>query len=411
MRKLVYWAALALAITGRVLADDWPQWGGPNRDHLSKEKGLLQDWPAGGPKQVWANENAGMGYSGVAIAEGKLYTMGARGDKEFLLAMEANTGKELWAAEIGSLLKNQWGDGPRSTPTVDRGQVFALGGQGTLIAVNIADGKVQWRKRMQELGGKIPNWGYCESVLVEDAKVYCTPGGSKGALAALDQKTGDVVWQSKDFTEGAQYSSIVPATINGTRHLVQLTMQKFAGINARDGSLLWSSDFPGRTAVIPTPVVRDNFVYVTAGYGVGCELVKITPENKATVVYEDNKVMKNHHGGVVLIGEHIYGYSDGPGWVCQNFQTGTEVWASKKLGKGAVVAAGDRLYCLDEESGTIALVEASPKGWNEHGRFKLEPQSKNRSPSGRIWMHPVVANGKLYLRDQEYLLCYDVAAK
>jgi len=185
-------------------------------------------------------------------------------------------------------------------------------------------------------------------------------------------------------------------------------MQHVVGIAAKDGKQLWSSDWPGKTAVIPTPIYHDSHVYVTAGYGAGCKLVKIEPGNKATTVYE-NKVMKNHHGGVILVGDHLYGHSDGSGWVCQDFKTGNEVWSERsKLGKGAIACADGMLYCLDEGSGTVALIEASPKGWSEHGRFKLEPQTKIRSPQGRIWTHPVISNGKLYLRDQDLIYCYDI---
>jgi outer membrane protein assembly factor BamB len=261
---------------------------------------------------------------------------------------------------------------------------------------------------MEHLGGERPNWGYTESVLVDGAQVVCTPGGSKGAVAALDKMTGKVLWQSKEFTDPAHYSSIVPAQINGAPQYVQRTEKTVVGISPRDGKLLWKTSFPGRTAVIPTPIVRGNEVYVTAGYGAGCKLVRIEADNQVTEVYQ-NKVMKNHHGGVILVGDHIYGYAD-PGWACQDFKTGDPVWNHRKFGKGAIGYADGMLYCLEESSGTVALVEASPKGWNEHGRFTLDPQTKIRSSSGRIWTHPVISNGKLYLRDQDLIYCYDVKA-
>lgn len=393
--------------TATALAGDWPQWRGPGRDDVSKEKGLLQSWPEGGPERVWLFEKAGLGYGGPAIADGKLYIMGARGGTEFLIALDANEGRELWTAEIGPLYRNRWGDGPRGTPAADGDRVYTLGGQGALICARTSDGQVLWKKTMSDLGGEVPGWGYTESVLVQDGKVYCTPGGEEGAIAALDKMTGEVVWQSKEFTEGAQYSSIIPADHNGTRQLIQLTMNDLVGIRAEDGKLLWKSDWPGRTAVIPTPIYHDGHVYITSGYGVGCKLVKIG-ENGPEEIY-DNNVMKNHHGGVLLLDGKVYGHSDGVGWVCQDFMSGEEVWSEKgKLGKGAVTYADNRLYCLEEDSGTVALLEASPEGYKEHGRLTLEPQSEQRSRSGRIWTHPVVSNGKLYLRDQEYLFCFDV---
>src|SRR5688572_19643378 len=410
IRLFVVVAALAGLSLGNVNAAnfDWPQWRGPDRSDVSKETGLLKKWPTEGPKRVWLYENAGNGYSGPAIANGKYFTIGTRDNNECVLALDANTGKELWVAKIGAELDNRWGSGPRGTPTVDGDRVYALSGKGDLACINVADGKVVWTASMNALGGKTPGWGYTESVLVDGDKVVCTPGGSKGALAALNKADGKEIWRSSDFTDGAQYASIIPADINGQRQYIQLTMQHLVGISAKDGKQLWSSDWPGRTAVIPTPIYRDSHVYISSGYGVGCKLVKIEAGDKATTVYE-NKVMKNHHGGVILVGDHLYGYSDGLGWVCQDFKSGDEVWAERnKLGKGAIAYADGMLYCLDEKSGTLVLVEASPKGWTEHGRFKLDPQTKIRSPQGRIWTHPVISNGKLYLRDQDLIYCYDI---
>ena len=385
---------------------DWPQWRGPDRSDVSRETGLLKSWPPGGPKRVWLYENAGNGYSGPAIVGGKLFTLGTRDQSESLIALDAGTGKELWVAQMGSILKNAWGDGPRGTPSVEGGRVYAISGSGVLICASATDGKILWQKRLSELGGKTPGWGYTESPLVDGDLVVCTPGGAKGAITALDKETGKLSWQSTEFTDGAQYASVVPANINGTRQYVQITMQNIAGIAAKDGKLLWKSPWPGRTAVIPTPIVRGNEVYVTAGYGVGCRLVRIEPGNEVTTIYE-NKVIKNHHGGVILVGDYLYGHSDS-GWTCQNFNTGEEVWSHRGFGKGAVACADGMLYCLEEGSGTVVLVEASPKGWNEHGRFKLEPQTQIRSSQGHIWTHPVISNGRLYLRDQDLIYCYDI---
>jgi outer membrane protein assembly factor BamB len=387
---------------------DWPQWRGPDRSDVSKETGLLKSWPEGGPKRVWLFQNAGNGYSGPAIANGKYFVLGTRDGKEILLVLDANTGQEILTTKLGAVLDNNWGDGPRGTPSVDGDRVYAMSGMGDLACVKITDGKILWQTSMKKLGGERPQWGYTESVLVDGDQVLCTPGGSDGAVAALDKMTGKLRWQSKEFTEPAHYSSIVPAQINGAPQYIQRTEKAVVGISPRDGRLLWETSFPGRTAVIPTPIVRGNEVYVTAGYGAGCKLVRIEPGNKVTTVYE-NKVMKNHHGGVILVGDYVYGNAD-PGWVCQDFKTGESVWNHRRFGKGAIGYADGMLYCLEESSGTVALVEASPKGWNEHGRFTLAPQTKIRSSSGRIWTHPVISNGKLYLRDQDLIYCYDVKA-
>jgi len=410
-RRLLVCLFIALISSAAFAAANWPQWRGPDRTDVSKETGLLKKWPEGGPKVVWLNKDAGLGYSGYAIVGDTLYTMGARGGEQ-LIAVNVKDRSEKWKADIGPVYGNKWGDGPRGTPTVDAagGHVYTLGGQGNLICAALADGKVVWKKTMKELGGGTPGWGYCESVLVDGDQVVCTPGGSKGAIAALNKKTGEVIWQSTEFTDGAQYASIIAADHNGARQYIQLTMKSIVGIDAKTGKQLWKTGFPGATAVIPTPIFNDGHVYVAAGYGAGCKMVKIEEGNKVTEVYA-NKNMTNHHGGVVLIGDHVYGYSDGKGWVCQNFKTGDMVWNDKSLGKGAITYADGMLYLIDEGSGNVALIEASPEGYKEASRFKLTPQTKQRSPSGRIWTHPVVTDGKLYLRDQELLFCFDVSSK
>lgn len=392
-------------------AADWSQWRGPNRDDISPEKGLLKSWPEGGPKQLWVFKDAGLGYSGYSIVGGKLFTMGIRNGAEELIAVSIKDGKEIWAAKIGEILKNGWGDGPRGTPTVDGDHVYALSGRGNLVCAKVADGKVVWEKTMKSFGGKTPDWGYTESVLVDGNKVICTPGGSSGAIIALDKKTGDTLWQSRDFTDGAQYSSLIAANHNGARQFIQLTAQHVIGLNAADGKTLWSVDFPGKVAVIPTPVFKDGQVYVSAGYGVGCLSFKVGVNNAISGLYT-NKTMVNHHGGVILLDGYLYGHSDSGGWTCQDFKTGEKAWAEKAaLGKGAVTYADGMLYCLAEKDGTVALADASPKGWKEHGRFKLDPQTTQRNPQGHIWTHPVVVGGRLYLRDQELLLCYDVKGR
>jgi outer membrane protein assembly factor BamB len=389
---------------------DWPQWRGPDRTDISKETGLLKKWPEGGPKRVWLFEDAGLGYSGPAIVGGKLFTMGIRDGSEHLFAVDTKEGKLLWSVKIDEILKNGWGDGPRGTPAVDGDRVYALSGRGMLVCANVADGKILWQHSMKEFGGKTPNWGYTESVLVDGNKVFCTPGGPQGALIALDKKTGATIWQSKDFTDPAHYSSIIAINHAGKRQYVQFTEKHVVGISVEDGKTLWTSKWPGSTAVIPTPIFHDGHVYVTSGYDAGCKLIKLGPNNEATEVYA-NKEMVNHHGGVILVGEHLYGHSDRSGWVCQRFKTGEQVWAEKSaLGKGAIAYADGMLYCLDENDGTLALIEASPNGWNEKSRFKLQAQSAQRSSRGHVWTHPVIANGRLYLRDQELLSCYNVKA-
>lgn len=410
MKVLNSWVSCALGslVALSAFGADWPQWRGDSRRDHSPDKGLLAQWPQEGPKQVWSFNNAGSGYAGFAIAKDSLFTMGLRDGQEFLIAVNASTGKELWSSSAGQKYPNGWGDGPRMTPTVDGDRVFAIGGQGLLICVEAKNGKLIWSKNLvTDLGGQLQDWGYTESPLVVGDIVICTPGGPQGTLAGLDKSSGAVRWRTSGLTDKAQYSSPILIQHDGQPQVVQLVMNRFFGVSPKDGSVLWKKDFPGRVAVIPTPIYEDGIVYVTAGYGVGCEAVRLGTNNSIAPLYS-NKVMKNHHGGVVCVDGYLYGHSDGGGWVCQELKTGKEIWSHKGFGKGSVTYADGKLICLDERNGDVALVEASTQGWKELSRFKLAPLSSKRSPQGGIWPHPVVVNGRLYLRDQELLHCFNV---
>ena len=408
MKFFILTTSFILSSYFSLLATNWPSWRGELRDGVTKETGLLQEWPSDGPNKLWVSDQAGLGYSGFTIQDGILFTMGAFDKSESLLAFNANSGKKLWSLKVGELLTNGWGDGPRMSPSVSGKKVYALGGKGNLVCVDIKSGKKLWQKSLvQDLGGKVPGWGYTESVLIDNGKIICTPGGKEGTLAALDANSGKTIWRTTNFTDGAQYSSPISITHRGQAQYVQLVMKNVVGVDPKNGSILWKSSWPGKVAVIPTPIFSGGYVYITAGYGVGCKLIDIG-KNYPSDVYE-NKVMKNHHGGVIKVGEHLYGYSDGVGWACQDFKTGELVWNEKKaLGKGAIAYADKRLYCQGEGDGKVILIEASPNGWKTHGEFTINPQTKKRNPKGRVWTHPVICNGKLYLRDQEYILCYDL---
>ncbi|HJT77782.1 MAG TPA: PQQ-binding-like beta-propeller repeat protein [Gemmataceae bacterium] len=416
VRILMVAAAALLACAVPLLARNWPQWRGPNRDDVSDETGLLQSWPKDGPKLLWTFSDAGIGYSGPAVVGDHLYTMGGDNKKSFVYCLDLGTQEKTWSTEVGPFFPHGNGDGPRGTPTVDGDLVFALGGHGDLVCVEKDTGKKRWHVNLKtDLGGQMASgWGYSESVLVDGDKVICTPGGNKGTLAALNKDTGSVLWRSKELKDPAVYSSVIVADVDGVRQYIQLTGRGMAGVAADDGRLLWHSDQNAHGITVSTPIYHDHRVYASTSYGVGCGLVKLTKDGdkfEAEKVYDAKarRAMFNHHGGVVRVGAYVYGYSDGPGWTCQEFETGKVMWQSNKLGKGSVTYADGRLYCYTESGGTVAVVEATPDGWKEGGRFTLPKQSKlNRHRMH--WTHPVVANGRLFLRDQEYLFCYDVKA-
>jgi len=392
---------------------DWPQWRGANRDDISKETGLLKEWPAGGPHLAWQAHGLGKGYSTVSLMGDRVFTLGDNDTDSQVIALSRKDGKLLWNSKLGKTGAVGWGDfeGTRSTPATDGQLVFAVGQWGELICVQAADGKEVWRKDlMKDFGAPRPEWGFAESPLLDGDKVAITPGGSQGAIVALNKKTGALLWRTTNFRDAAHYSSIITAQIGGVPQYVQLTDQHVVGVAPADGRVLWTVLRRGSTAVIPTPVSSDNLVYVTSGYGIGCNLFRISGQSgtfSAQQVYA-NKVMVNHHGGVVRVGDYIYGHSDGKGWTCQEFKTGKEIWQEKaQLGKGSIAYADGHLYLRQEDGkGTVALIEASPTGYKEHGRFDPPGRSDKNS-----WSHPVVAGGKLYLRDQETLLCYDLKGK
>ncbi len=395
-----------------VLSEDWPSWRGPNRDDISTETGLLKKWPEGGPEKLWTSKDAGLGYSGVSIVGGVLFSMGAEGTtdeaNEFVIAINAASGEKIWQTNVGKYLDNGWGGGPRSTPTISGDLLVAIGGKGDVVCLSVKDGAEKWRTSLTGLGGTIPSWGYCESALIDGDRVLVTPGGENGTIACFNLQTGEKIWQSSEMKQPANYSSIIAVDHFGKRQYIQLTGQKVFGLNS-DGKLLWQHDFPGNTAVVSTPIYKDGQVYVTASYGAGCLLLNITANNVAEKIY-DNKLMKNHHGGVLLSGDFIYGHSDDHGIICQNFNTGELVWSDKKKNgsKGAVAFADGMLYCLSEDSGECYLVEATETEYKEGSRFRMEPQTTQRNPQGRVWTHPVISNGRLYLRDQDVICCYKI---
>ena len=421
-------------LTASGLTADWPQYLGPNRNGISPESGLLSEWPESGPTLDWTFSEAGVGFSSITVADGRIFTCGARDDEEFLICIDLKTGKEVWSAPMGAKFDfdgNQWGAGPRSTPSVAAGKVIALGGDGLLICVDSQSGKLIWKQHMmKDLAGEVNpigggpgtkpgepkvGWGYSWSPLIDGNKVVGFPGGPKGAAAAWDLETGNLLWRSSDFTDQASYASPVAAEIDGVSQYIFLHNDGLTGISAADGSKLWSWEKKYADVVIPTPIVLGNQIYVSAGSSPStCDLITVKKEGDAFSAQSQYKgkvqrVMKNSVSGSVIVDGKAYGYSDKLGWVCQDVKSGSQVWASRQpLKAGSVIAADNKLYCYDEENRDVALVEANPKEFTLKSIFRLPVETKFPSPSGRNWTPMTLSDGKLYVRDQEHIFCFTI---
>ena len=398
-------AVVILCLAAETLAQtsaDWPQWRGPNRDGISKETGLLKQWPAEGPRLVWKATGAGAGYSSFAVANGRLFTMGLRGAQEFVVAFDVGTGKEVWATPHGKAFKNDRGDGPRGTPTVDGDKLYALGGSGDLSCLEVPTGRVVWTMNvLQKFGGSNTRWGISESPLVLGEKLLVNAGGSGASIVALNKTNGSLIWKSQ--SDEAGYSSAIPVQVGGVTQVVFFTGSRVIGLDARDGRLLWEYARPSNdVANVATPVARGNRVFISSDYGTGAGMVEIKADGKAQEVYF-TKEMRNHHSSSVLVGDYLYGFSSSI-LTAMRFDTGEVAWRDRSVGKGSLVYSDGHLYCFSE-NGVVGLVEAIPTGYREKGRFRIEQGSLP------TWTHPVVAGGRLYLRDQDTIYAFDVREK
>lgn len=409
-------AALAWAAEGQMA---WPNFRGPNGDGISQETGLLDAWPEGGPKLAWRLAGLGKGFSSLSFNGGKFFTMGDRGEEQFILCYDLAARKQVWAAKVGPAHKDTRSPGPRCTPTLDGERAYALGSQGELVCVQMADGKELWRRNLsKDFEGQVMKvWKYSESPLIDGERLICTPGGPKAMMAALDRKTGKTVWTcavpkiGDRGAEGSGYGSIVISNACGVKQYVTTVGRGTIGVRAEDGQFLWGyNKIANNIANIPNCVVRGDYVFCTTSYKTGSALLKLTKEGEKIVPQEvyflTPKQFENHHGGVVLVGDHLYGGSGQNNGIftCIEFLTGKIAWQQDPIGKksAAVLYADGELYVRYEDA-TMCLVEASPAGFKLKGKFAL---ATNNGPS---WPHPVIVNKKLYIRDHDDLLVYDVA--
>ena len=422
LRPVALIAATTLLAASSAFASDWPTFRGPGRTAVAPDTDLLESWPAEGPPLVWETKGAGRGYASVAIVGNRIYTLGdglstaADGD-EYLSCFDRATGRQLWKTKTGE----PWNDGQeswqssRSTPTVDGDMVYVITPYGTLMACKAADGAEVFRVDLKDrFGGKKGDgWGYSESVLVHGDRLICTPGGEKAVVVALDKKTGADIWACPmDDLRGAGHSSIVVTEVKGRKIYVQTTASGPIGVDAATGTLLWRYPIEQTVAVIPTPIVRDDLVFFAAGYRRGGALLRQVPQADGGVKIEEiyglNTDLANKHGGIVLVGDHLYGDSDDKGIpFCAELMSGKIAWKQRGSGKNsATVMAADGHVYIRYSNGIVSLVKADPAEYREVSSFVV-PGSGER-PS---WAHMVILDGLLYLREGDAILCYDVRAK
>jgi outer membrane protein assembly factor BamB len=399
----------------------WPQWRGPDRNGLSPEKGLNTDWTAKTPKLLWMVEGTGRGFSSLSVSEGQIYTVGKFPEGEAVVALDGADGRVLWKSGLTSRSPGNGGyEGPRSTPTVDGENLFAISSDGKVACLSRKNGMTLWSRDFKEWGGKMHSgWGYSESPLVDGNLVICTPGAADAMVVALDKRTGQEVWKSavpsigSSGGDGAAYSSIVISNAGGVKQYVQLIGRGLIGVRASDGKFLWGYNrVANGVANIPTPIVRGDYVFCSSGYGTGAALLKIAREGdgvQATEVYFLNgRTFQNHHGGMILVGDHVYaghGHTNGIP-ICIELESGKIVWGGNKRGEGsgsAAIVYADGHIIFRYEDGKVALVQATPAGYRLKGT--LTPAHQER----KSWSHPVVVGGKLYLREQNKLMCYDLS--
>ena len=399
-------AALAAVSAGQAPAPEWFQWRGPNRDGHSAETGLLQAWPKSGPTLAWRSAGVGNGYSSFSTSGGRLYTLGARGNVEYVTALDRATGRKVWEYQNGRRFQNDRGDGPRSTPTVDGDRVYVLGGSGDLTCLDAASGKRIWTINIvQKFGGVNPYWGYSESPLIVGDRMLINAGGSRASIVAIAKADGSTLWQQ--HSDGAGYSSPMLMRTGSLNQVIFFTDSRTLAVDPRDGRLLWSHNKASNgTANVATPIVKGTRVFVSSDYGTGAALLDVRAAGNIATANEVyfTRDMRNHHASSVLVGDHLYGYSSSI-LTALAFDTGKPVWRDRSVGKGSLIFADGRLY-LYSEDGVAGLAEASPDGYREHGRFTIAQQSG--SPT---WSHPIIAGGLLILRDQDAVFAYNVSGR
>ena len=406
---LLVFLVLVVLSASAMQAADWPQWQGPERTRISRETGLLKAWPASGPPLVWTSTGLGAGYGSMAVVGDRVYLQGLRGSASTVIALNGADGKEVWATSLGGTetrMRSDRGPGPRGTPTFDGDRLYVLTENGDLACLR-TDGTIVWQRNiLKDFGGAQLNWLISESPLVDGQHLVVSPGGPGAGMVKLDKMTGATVWVAKELSDDAGYSSVIAADVQGVRTYLTFTGAAGIGVRAADGKLMFRYPAPSnRTANVATPVFFNDQVFFTSAYGTGGGLVGLTAQNGEVASKEIyfTREMQNHHGGVVLLNGNLYGFNNAI-LTCLEFATGAVKWRDRSVGKGTVMIADGHLY-LQSEDNVVGLAEATPEGYREKGRFTIPDKGL---PS---WAHPVISDGRLYVRNQDTVLVYNIRSQ
>jgi outer membrane protein assembly factor BamB len=417
-QRLLGCACGAILLSLAAYAADWPQWRGPRRNGVSSETGLLKEWPKAGPRLVWQAKDIGDGYATPSVVGNRVYLLSNRGlDNEFVQALSAQDGAQVWATRLGKVGNpGQMPSFPtaRSTPTVDGGLLYALGSDGDLSCLETASGKIRWRKSLRaDFGGHPGQWAYSESPLVDGDALVVTPGGAQATLVALNKQTGETIWKSAvPGGDDAAYASVIVVEAGGRKQYVQFLAKGLVGVDARTGQFLWRYDATGKgNTNIPSPVASGGYIYTSQGRGPG-GLVRLTPAGQGVAAEQIylQRGLPNSVGGSVVVGGAHYG-TTGEALVAADWATGKVLWQDAGTSGGAILAAENRLY-IHSENGEVILAEATPEAYREKGRFMPPDRPKPaRAAMEKAWPYPVVANGRLYIRELDSLWCYDISGR
>ena len=402
---------IVLISASPLLAADWTQYRGPAHDGSSPEK-ISKQWPKEGPRVIW-KAPLGDSFGSFAVAGGRAFCFIQRPadgqDKEVAIALDANSGKELWSVPLGEpTYDNQGGDGPRSTPTVDGNFVYFLGANLKLSCLDTATGKIKWQHDLvKEFGGKVIRWENAASPVLDGNFIFVNAGGAGQAFLAFNKSDGKVVWKSGDETP--THASPTPATILGVRQIIFFAHSGLVSLEAASGKELWRHPFPFKISTASSPIVHNDVVYCSAGYGVGagaCRISKSGNNFKATELWRREGDLMNHWTTPVCKDGYLYGiygfkdFGKAP-LKCVEIATGKEVWSQPGFGSGGgTILVGDSVL-VQSDRGPLILIEATPKGYHELARAQIY--------AGKCWTMPVVSNGKIFARNTKEGFCLDVS--